>query len=206
MSLREGVIDPASAAPRTANCLPVIVRDETLVAMRSLTFACALALGPGACGDPAPVLLDADYLSRCLIPADYGALGARTGTQDATGTGTPSITVVLDPGPPKDDLFVKLIAGKGGFAAGLAPGTFTIGGADASFTDCGVCTNILANIDPASGPGKFYFTDSGTVTITTTNPVAGSAQNLHFVEIDLATGSAIPGGCATTLGSITFGS
>jgi hypothetical protein len=172
--------------------------------MRSLTIACALALTAGACGDPAPTLLDA--AAMCLIPADYGALGTRTGTQDATGTGTPSITVVLDPGPPKDDFFLKLVAGKGAFAGGLAPGTFTIGGADASFAGCGVCTNILANIDPAAGPGKFYFTDSGTVTVTTTTPVAGSAHDLHFVEIDLPTGMAIPGGCTATLGSITFGS
>lgn len=180
--------------------------------MRSLTIACALALSAGACGDPAPTLLDAapmpdaDRLTQCLIPADYGALGPRTGTQDINGTGTPSITVVLDPGPPKDDFFLELVAGKGAFAGGLAPGTYPIGGADASFDNCGVCTNILANIDPAAGPGKFYFTDSGTVTITTTNPVSGSAQNLHFVEIDLATSMAVPGGCTATLGSITFGS
>jgi len=180
--------------------------------MGSLTIACAIALSAGACSDPAPTLLDAapvpdaDRLTLCQIPADYGALGPRTGTQDATGTGTPSITVVLDPGPPKDDLFIKLIAGKGAFAGGLVPGTFAIGGADARFADCGLCTNILANIDPTTGPGKFYFTDSGTVTITTTNPVSGSAQNLHFVEIDLTTSTAVPGGCSAALTSIAFGS
>jgi hypothetical protein len=171
--------------------------------MRSLAIACALALFTGACSDPAPVLLDA---GACLIPTDYGALGATTGVQDATGTGTPSITVVLDPGPPKDDFFLKLIAGRGALAGGLAPGTYTIGGAEASFSQCGVCTNILAHIDPSFGPRKFYFADSGTVTITSTNPVAGSAQSLHFAELDLVSGAAIPGGCTSTLGSITFGS
>jgi hypothetical protein len=204
VSGREDVIDPARAAPRTANCLPRSTRGETLAAMRSLTIACALAASAGACGDPAPILLDAAPL--CGIPGDYGALGTTTGTQDATGTGTPSITVVLDPGPPKDDLFIKLITGKGAFTAGITPGTFTIGGADASFADCGLCTNILANIDPAAGPAKFYFTDAGTVTIATTNPVSGSAHDLHFVEINLATGTATPGGCTATIASLTFGS
>ena len=127
--------------------------------MRSLTIACALAL-VGACSDSAPVLLDAaplpdaDRLTQCLIPADYGALGARTGTQDSTGTGTPSITVVLDPGPPKDDFFLKLVSGKGAFTGGLAIGTFVIGGADASFAGCGVCTNLLAEHRPRHRPGQ----------------------------------------------------
>jgi hypothetical protein len=178
--------------------------------MRSLPIACVLAVSAGACGDAAPtvfdarVVPDADRLTQCLIPADYGALGTRTGTQDSTGTGTPSITVVLDPGPPKDDFFLKLVTGKGAFAGGLQAGTFTIGGADAGFASCGVCTNLLANIDPSSGPGKFYFADAGTVTIGATNPVSGSAQNLHFVEIDLSTSMPVTGGCAATLGSIAF--
>jgi hypothetical protein len=181
--------------------------------MRSLTIACALAVSAGACGDPAPKLLDAapgpdaDRLTQCLIPADYGALGTTTGTQDATHTGTPSITVVLDPGPPQDVFFLALGAGKGAFAGGLKTGTFTLDGtADAGFASCGVCTNVLANIDATDGPSKFYFADTGTVTLTSTNPVAGSAQNLHFVEIDLGTSMAIPGGCSATIGSIAFGS
>jgi hypothetical protein len=187
--------------------------SETLVRMRSLLIACALALPAGACGASSPTLLDAaptvdaDRLTECLIPADYGALGTRTGTQDATHTGTPSITVVLDPGPPQDVFFLALGAGKGAFAGGLKTGTFTLDGtADASFKTCGVCTSVLGNIDATSGPSKFYFADAGTVTLTTTNPVTGSAQNLHLVEIDLGTSMAIPGGCTATLGSITFGS
>lgn len=35
--------------------------------------------------------------------------------------------------------------------------------------------------------------------------IAGSAKHLHFVEVDLATGLAMPGGCASTIASITFG-
>ena len=179
--------------------------------MRSLTIACAFALSAGACSDPAPTVFDAapdaDRITQCQIPADYGALGVTTGIQDATHTSTPSITVVLDPGPPQDVFFLALGAGKGAFAGGIKAGTFTLDGtADANFASCGVCTNILANIDTTAGPSKFYFADTGTVTVATTNPVSGSAQNLHFVEIDLGTSMAIPGGCTATIASITFGS
>lgn len=182
--------------------------------MRSLT----LAVSAGACsGDPAPVLLDAsptpdaDNLTRCLIPADYGALGTKTGTADLTVPN--SLTIVLDAGPPKDDFFLNLIPGKGAFAGGaLKTGTFTISGADASFTDCGLCTNVIADIDPVQGPAKFYYPVSGTVTLTSatastsTGPsmIAGSAQNLRFVEIDFTTGMPVTGGCASTIASITF--
>jgi len=177
--------------------------------MRSLTLAGALALCAGACsGDPAPVLLDAsltdaDNLTRCLVPADYGALCSRTGIPDLT---TPnSLTVVLDPGPPVDDLFLPLTAGKGAFAGGtLMTGTFTIGGSDARLDTCGLCTSIAADVDPAQGPAKFYFADSGTVTLTATDKLAGSAQNLHFVEID-GSGAPVTGGCVSTIASITFG-
>jgi len=178
--------------------------------MRSLTLAGALALCAGACsGDPAPVLLDAaptpdaDTLTRCLILADYGALGTKTGTPNTISAN--SLTIVLDPGPPVDDLFLHLTAGKGAFAGGtLMTGTFTIGGADARLDTCGLCTSIAADVDPAQGPAKFYFADSGTVTLTATDKLAGSAQNLHFVEID-GSGAPVTGGCVSTIASITFG-
>jgi hypothetical protein len=179
--------------------------------MRSLTLAGALALFAGACsGDPAPVLLDAapgvdaDQLTRCLIPADYGALGTRTGT--ANQTTADSLTIVLDPGPPKDDFFLHLIAGQGAFAGGaLKTGTFSLTGADTNLATCGLCTSLIADIVAGQGPSKFYFTDAGTVTLTSVNPIAGSAQNLHFVEITGA-GAPVAGGCAATVASITFGS
>src|SRR5262249_56850830 len=87
--------------------------------------------------------------------------------------GGTALTVVLDPGPPgKDDLFLKLTPGKGAFTAGVAPGTFTIGGADANFLSCGLCTNLIADIT-TMGPSKFYFALSGTVTVSMTTPQDG---------------------------------
>jgi hypothetical protein len=91
------------------------------------------------------------------------------------------------------------------FAGGLATGTFTISGADGNFLSCGLCTNLIADIKPASGPSKFYFADSGTVTLNSVAaPFSGSAQNLLFFEIDINTGTKVPGGCMAKIDAMTF--
>jgi hypothetical protein len=64
--------------------------------------------------------------------------------------------------------------------------------------------HIIADIVSGSGPSKFYFADAGSVTLTATGPVAGSAQDLHFSEIDINTGSKVPGGCEATMTSVMF--
>lgn len=182
--------------------------------MRSSLIACAPLLLAAACSaDPQPPLLDGSVIdpqARCLVQASYGALGTRAGAADVTAGNT--LSVVLDPGPPKDDFFVKLDPGKGVFAGGtLQTGTFNLTGADASFAGCGLCVDLIADIVTGQGPTKFYFADSGTVTLTRADPtgatpskIAGSAQNLHFVETNLD-GTPVPGGCSATITSITFG-
>ena len=91
------------------------------------------------------------------------------------------------------------------FAAGVAAGTYTIAGVDTGFLTCGLCVNVIADIIPTSGPSKFYFARSGTVTLTSvTPPIAGSAQNLQLVETDITSGSAIPGGCTAAIASVSF--
>jgi hypothetical protein len=166
-----------------------------------------LAVLAAACTDPKPGLLTPDAsVARCLIPADYGALGTRTGTASMVGIGNhPALTIILEPGPPKDDFFIRLVAGNGAFASGaLRTGTFPITGADASFTNCGLCTNIIADIVAGVGPTKFYYTIAGSVTLTATSPIAGSAKDLTFAEVDVG-GTVVPGGCTTTVASIAFG-
>ncbi len=147
---------------------------------------------------------DADPSATCLVKPAYGALGAVTGTAGSAGGGT-TITVVLDPGPPgKDDLFIKLVPGKGVFAGGVAPGTYPIAGADANYTTCGLCTNIIADIIPASGPSKFYFASAGSITLTTvTAPITGTVSNLAFTEINIGDGTTIPD-CKATIASASF--
>ncbi len=160
-----------------------------------------------ACSDPAPTILtdaapqpDADETVDCLIEGDYGALGTVTGTAAMGG-----MTATLDPGPPRDSFYLKLVSGKGAFSGGLATGTFTISGADASYTNCGLCVHIIADIVTGQGPSKFYFAESGTVTLTSTAaPISGSAQNLHLRSVDINTGELVDDGCEATIASMTF--
>lgn len=161
----------------------------------------------GACGDDgggsavdAPSGADAYDTARCLIAGDYGALGALTGT---TSQGPTTLTVVLDMGPPRDSFFIRLMAGRGAFAGGLATGTFPLTGADAASATCGLCVNIIADIVAMQGPSKFYFATSGSVTLTSTQPPIGSVSNLSFVETGV-NGDVVPGGCTATIESMSF--
>lgn len=176
--------------------------------MRRVLLATLLA----ACGDDggamtivdAPVQqADAPMQSNCLIPASYGALGAKTGTQGAMGGVTATFT--LDIGPPRDTFFLKMVTGKGVFSAGITPGTYTIAGADADYNDCGLCVHIIADIVAGQGPSKFYFAHMGSVTLTSVgNPITGTAQNLMFREVDIGSGAPIAGGCTSSIDSIEF--
>lgn len=147
---------------------------------------------------------DAFDTARCLVMGNYGALGSLTGTRAMTATAT-TATMTLDPGPPRDTFFVKLEPNRGVFSSGVAPGTYTIAGDDAGFTTCGLCVNIVADIVSGAGPTKFYFADAGMVTLTsTTTPVTGSAQNVHFREVDISSGQFVTGGCSSTIESVSF--
>src|SRR5262245_27638266 len=85
--------------------------------MRSPSVAWVAALFAGACSaDPPPPLFDAGPQVQCLIPSSYGMVGAKTGTADSTTSN--SLTILLDPGPPRDDLFIKLVPGSGAFTGG----------------------------------------------------------------------------------------
>ena len=171
--------------------------------MRILLVAILLT----ACGDDggaaavdAPSGNDAYDTARCLITGNYGALGAKTGT---TAQGPATLTVVLDPGPPRDSFFIKLNTGKGAFTGGLANGTFPITGADASSPTCGLCVNIIADIVTMQGPSKFYFATAGSVTLTSTQPPIGTVSDLSFVEVGV-NGDVMPGGCTPKSDATSF--
>ena len=161
-----------------------------------------------ACGgDDAMTIIDAapqqdSASANCLVLADYGALGAKTGT--AGNMGGVSATFTLDAGPPRDTFFLKMVTGKGVFAGGIVPGDYTITGVDAEYANCGLCVHIIADIG-TTGPTKFFFADSGSVNLTsTTPPIAGSATNLTFKEVDINSGAFVTGGCTSAIGSISF--
>lgn len=173
-------------------------------ALLLLAVACGACSGSSSSPDAKPA--DAYDTAKCLIKGNYGALGSVTGSAGSTG-GATTVTVTLDPGPPgKDDFFLKLVPNKGAFMSGApAPGTYTIAGADAAYNGCGLCTLIIADIMPTTGPSKFYFAHSGSVTLTSvTPPIHGTASNLEFAEIDIATGNEVTGGCTASITSVDF--
>ena len=151
----------------------------------------------------APSAPDADQTATCLVKGSYDTLPGLAGAA-GSAQGATTLTFVLDPGPPgKDDLFFRLVPNKGVFSAGLAPGTYTIGGADASYATCGLCTNLIADIT-SQGPSKFYYASSGTVTLdTVTPPITGGAKNLVFTEIDISTGMT-NGPCVSHIPTVAF--
>ncbi|MBA3457813.1 MAG: hypothetical protein H0T42_32320 [Deltaproteobacteria bacterium] len=171
--------------------------------MRSIALAASLL---AACSDdPDQQLVDASTTdapydtARCLITGHYGALGAKTGMPTL---GPTTLSVVLDAGPPRDTFFLKLTTGNGVFAGGLANGTYPLAGADLDFNSCGLCVNIIADIG-AMGPTKFYFADAGSVTLTSTQPPAGSLANVTFKEVTSG-GAPVAGGCVASIASLTF--
>ncbi len=160
------------------------------------------ACGGGGSDNPvdAKIFLDAPNNNpNCLVMANYGDLGTKTGT---TTLGPTTATIVIDATPPRDSFFLKLVAGKGVFTGGLANGTYTLAGAELMQGNCGVCVNMLADIGN-QGPSKFYFATGGTVTLTATSPPAGTLANVTLHETDV-NGTALGTGCTTQITAMQF--
>ena len=173
--------------------------------MRVPLLACLAAAA--ACGDSDPAVpvdsaatADAPYdTAACKILGFYGDLGTKMGS---TSLGPTTSTIVLDAGPPRDSFLLKLNTGKGVFTGGLRTGTFTLSGADLEFSNCGACISIVADIG-MMGPTTFYFATAGTLTLTATQPPAGSIQGVTFREVT-STGAAVPSGCVARIDRMTF--
>lgn len=166
--------------------------------MRWSCFVLVAACGGGGSDSP-DASIDAN--PTCLIAGNYGDLGAKTGT---TTMGPSTLTIVLDPGPPRDSFFLKLTSGRGVFAGGLATGTFPITGSEASSSTCGVCVNLIADIVTGQGPSKFYFATAGSVTLTSHTPPVGTLSNVQLVEVS-AGGLPVNSGCTGSISAMSFG-
>ena len=168
--------------------------------MRRFIILLAACGGGGSDGpmDAPMAPIDSPPNQNCLVAASYGDAGVKTGT---TSLGPTTATIVMDPGPPRDSFFIKLVAGKGVFAGGLANGTYTLAGAELMQGNCGLCVNLLADIGN-TGPSKFYFATAGTVTLTSTSPPAGSLANVMLRETD-ANGNPM-GTCTTAISAMQF--
>lgn len=161
---------------------------------------CACGADPGTGPVDAPQAPpDSQDPALCRVAADFGDLGTRTGNQNL---GPTTSSVVVDAGPPRDNFFLKLVAGKGVFAAGLTNGTFAITGAELDINTCGLCVNLVADIGGAA-PQQFYFANAGSVTLTSTSPPAGSISNVTMHETTTG-GVKVAGGCVTSIRSMAF--
>src|SRR5215208_6839938 len=98
--------------------------------MLTLVLLAACSDSSSATVDAPAAMADAYDTARCLIKGDFGAVGSVTGTATM---GASTLSATIEAGPPRDSFFVKLVAGKGVFTSGLAPGTYTIAGADAAY-------------------------------------------------------------------------
>jgi hypothetical protein len=113
-----------------------------------------------------------------------------------------------------------LISGSGVFPSGLAPGTFQITGAEASFGTCALCFFIQQGAtDNAAGTigftfdgtgGDFYQAVAGTITLTAVGSNAGSGSghslvgtvsNVTMQKIDVTTGDPTDDACMSMIGS-----
>ena len=174
--------------------------------MRGLLLSIFSLAACGGGGSDAPVdappqQVDADPSATCLVLANYGDLGAKTG---ATGpAGDSSLSVVVDAGPPRDSFFINLKSGQGVFAGGLMTGTFTLSGAELSQSTCGLCISIIADIVAGSGPTKFYFATGGMVTLTSHTPPEGTISNVTFHEVTSA-GTPTNSGCTSQISALAF--
>lgn len=168
--------------------------------MRRFIILLAACGGGGSSlpGDAPMAPVDSPNNPSCLVSANFGDVGTKTGT---TSLGPTTATIVLDAGPPRDSFFIKLVDGKGVFTGGLANGTYTIAGAELVQGNCGLCVNLLADIG-SGGPAKFFFATAGSVTLTSTSPPAGSLSNVTLRETD-ANGNP-QGTCTTAISAMQF--
>ena len=147
-------------------------------------------------------------MERCGVPAVVADLGMRSGEankESENGSDFYELSVVVEPGPPDDVLWVGLFQGYGAFKnQAPQPGTYTIAGEDANAEECGACIALDINATDTSAE-RSLLAVSGQLTITSVNgSVSGSAQNLVLQEYDLQSGEILPNGCTTSIGEISF--
>jgi len=114
----------------------------------------------------------------------------------------------------KDELFIQLYAGYGGFGSGdIRPGTYNLAmNGDDKFSTCGACVLAITDImgtGSASTFKDYYTAKSGTLTLTsTTGTIAGSMSNIvlqHVTQDAMQNPSdTVADSCTSTIGSAAF--
>jgi hypothetical protein len=152
--------------------------------------------------------------NECLLSPDYGALGTLPqqratlrAQQNAPGA-VYRLTAQLDAAT-NDVLVVELWDGYGPFAGGaVAPGTYTLGAADADYDTCGVCILLAADVTPGTTQAvRTLIATGGTITLTSTSTtLAGSLSGVALTELDPGSGAPLPGAtCTSVIDAASFG-
>lgn len=136
---------------------------------------------------------------ECQVAADYGELGDVGGTADAIADTLLFAGIVDDEcGARRVDLSIKLINGRGVFAGGIAPGTYTIAGAEREASTCGACVRLEVS-------AMCYFASGGTLVLTSTEvDLAGQLTGASFRPISCVTDEPLTTDCASQIDSMSF--
>lgn len=176
------------------------------------------------CGDPeeAPMVDAApppDTPVTCTAEPSYESGVVDFASDSPTGgpAGMRRVLVMLDVPSPglQDRLILELLAGRGVFAGGdIEPGTYTLGGAEATYSTCGACVVVGTNYHPVGSNGldydEYYLAQSGTITLTqTTGRLTGTLSNVTLDHVlhepgRLPSDEPANDGCTTTVPSFSF--
>ncbi len=157
----------------------------------------------------------------CLVGEDLGDLGAiedAVATVEAQEPDDPEsplalrLGIELDEGPLVDILSIDLYDAAGAFEEGLAPGTYSLGGLEADFAECGACVYITGDTDLEADTVEQQFQANGgsiTIEAADTTPggtFRGSLANVTMREvlIDLRGQTEVPDGCTISIDALTF--
>jgi hypothetical protein len=114
---------------------------------------------------------------------------------------------------PADLLWINFYYGYGDPPPLTGPGTFTLGETpdEQNWATCGTCVLLLANCDDQGACDKYFFAESGTLTVTdfqTGGNFAGTLTNARLVEVTIDTttydSTPVPGGDTWCLSSYAF--
>lgn len=158
-------------------------------------------LALAGCGDER-ISLDVDAAcepSACQVAADYGELGAVSGTADAVADTLLWAGLVDDDcGARRVQMSIRLINERGVFAAGIAPGTYTIDAAELDAATCGACIRLEVS-------GMCYFASGGTLVLTSTEvDLVGHLEDASFRPVSCVTDEPITTDCASQIDSLSF--
>lgn len=186
------------------------------------------APGPGSGSNPNPGSPDgspsggntpdaAPAQATCDVGMDLGSLGTLATPTAVQGNVAGSQGALhwykIDaaiPGTTSSYVSLYLVDGQGAFQGGkVAPGTYTIGTADANIATCGACALVLGNVDPTTKlADQVYLAQSGTITVTSVGTGGGtlsaSFSNAALSHVDMTSQAVAADGCKTNVSTASM--